>query len=695
MVSVDRIKGLSSGLAVKAPCRVATTTNIPLSGLFVVDTEMLTSGDAVLVKNQTNSVDNGVWVASTSSWSRRSDADKSNDLVNGTLFTVTEGTQSSQIFQLVATNPVLPGTTPLAFIPKVPLNLDASTGASLIGATDGAGGTLWATVQGFINKVQDKGREIVSVKDFGAVGDGITDDTVAIQKAVAHLKLLGGGTLVAPDGTYIYHVETPVYSSSNPGNYAVTIDFDNFTLKGSGTFKAKNTDGFYGFLLLSKLPVENGTPSLHNIHLDGITVDGNSNNAFPVIATRTPTIYASGLVDSSFSNMTITNSGMYGIGLQNGGHQNVAIRDSTFRHCARNAVDVKNNGSVNTAISMTNLLIDDCSWADFDDEAASMLSVTGVGCQLDNIRFINPPTGDRTIDRVLRIKPGSEGFSQGIGARATTVSNIQILMGASYAASLTCAIEVGCEKAQLSNIVIKGSAPLGISIEQPWCNVVGGVIDGPDVGVYLRDRVIAYPAQPYAAGTDCSIVGLTVLNAVDTGVRNNAARNSIAMCNFDLCGIGIDNLGSKGINATCALNSFTNCTVPLRGDASTGQSWFANKGAINPIFRVILESGLANILAVDFANTMRFYGNSGVTEVLRLRSLVNGVNYWDMYPSTAGTGLQLLAAGADTDIDMRFAPKGAGCVRFGTHTANADAAITGYITIKDASGTVRKLAVIT
>jgi hypothetical protein len=39
-------------------------------------------------------------------------------------------------------------------------------------------------------------------------------------------------------------------------------------------------------------------------------------------------------------------------------------------------------------------------------------------------------------------------------------------------------------------------------------------------------------------------------------------------------------------------------------------------------------------------------------------------------------------------------PKGTGNVRFGTFTVNADTAITGYITIKDAGGTTRKLATI-
>ena len=54
----------------------------------------------------------------------------------------------------------------------------------------------------------------------------------------------------------------------------------------------------------------------------------------------------------------------------------------------------------------------------------------------------------------------------------------------------------------------------------------------------------------------------------------------------------------------------------------------------------------------------------------------------------------LRAEGSAADIDLALQGKGAGTVRFGTLTSNADAPVTGYITIKDASGTLRKLAVI-
>ena len=59
------------------------------------------------------------------------------------------------------------------------------TGASAVGRT-----------------VQDKLRESFSVKDFGAVGDGVTDDTAAIQAALSALFSASGGSLYFPKGTF-------------------------------------------------------------------------------------------------------------------------------------------------------------------------------------------------------------------------------------------------------------------------------------------------------------------------------------------------------------------------------------------------------------------------------------------------------------------------------------------------------------
>ena len=50
--------------------------------------------------------------------------------------------------------------------------------------------------------VQNKLQESVSVKDFGAVGDGVTDDTAAIQ-AVHDVAIATGGSVYFPAGTYL------------------------------------------------------------------------------------------------------------------------------------------------------------------------------------------------------------------------------------------------------------------------------------------------------------------------------------------------------------------------------------------------------------------------------------------------------------------------------------------------------------
>lgn len=51
-----------------------------------------------------------------------------------------------------------------------------------------------------VRTAQDKLREFVSVKDFGAVGDGVTDDTAAIQAAIDSIR---DGVVLVPGGKYL------------------------------------------------------------------------------------------------------------------------------------------------------------------------------------------------------------------------------------------------------------------------------------------------------------------------------------------------------------------------------------------------------------------------------------------------------------------------------------------------------------
>ena len=56
------------GISWKEPAQAATTANITLSGLQTIDTVALAAGNIVLVKNQTNAAQNGIYVASSGAW---------------------------------------------------------------------------------------------------------------------------------------------------------------------------------------------------------------------------------------------------------------------------------------------------------------------------------------------------------------------------------------------------------------------------------------------------------------------------------------------------------------------------------------------------------------------------------------------------------------------------------------------------
>lgn len=74
------------GYQIKAECQVTTTVNITLSGLQTIDGYTTLAGDRVLVKNQTNQTQNGIYVAATGTWARSTDANTYAYLVSAFTF---------------------------------------------------------------------------------------------------------------------------------------------------------------------------------------------------------------------------------------------------------------------------------------------------------------------------------------------------------------------------------------------------------------------------------------------------------------------------------------------------------------------------------------------------------------------------------------------------------------------------------
>jgi hypothetical protein len=105
------------------------------------------------------------------------------------------------------TNATITGGT-ITGISPIPVSSGGTGGANAATARTNLGlnttaNQTYIAAGGVARPVPSKLGDIVSVKDFGAVGNGVADDTVAIQAAVnAVISATNGGSVLFPAGTY-------------------------------------------------------------------------------------------------------------------------------------------------------------------------------------------------------------------------------------------------------------------------------------------------------------------------------------------------------------------------------------------------------------------------------------------------------------------------------------------------------------
>ncbi len=228
-------------------CRVATTANITIStGLNagdVIDGITLAAGDRVLVKDQSTGALNGIYVAGPTP-ARAFDMDQdylspvvAKEVV-GAVVPVTEGTANAGTFWR-CTNIGLPviGTTAITFAQW---------------ATGGGGG--------------GGSSQFYSVTDYGAVGDGTTDDTTAIEDTFDAADATGGGVIYFPPTADYYKITTLITRSGT----------SSYHLLGGGTrhaparvHQATSNTGAFKFAPSSGTANRDKAPLIENLTISG------------------------------------------------------------------------------------------------------------------------------------------------------------------------------------------------------------------------------------------------------------------------------------------------------------------------------------------------------------------------------------------------------------------------------------------
>lgn len=115
-VTKGYVDNLLQGLSYKGTVRLCTTQNISLTGIQTIDTITCNPDDIILVRNQNDSTQNGIYISKSGSWIRAYNFDTSDKVKPGSYVFVSEGDLNKDTTWLLTTDdPITLGVSNIIF----------------------------------------------------------------------------------------------------------------------------------------------------------------------------------------------------------------------------------------------------------------------------------------------------------------------------------------------------------------------------------------------------------------------------------------------------------------------------------------------------------------------------------------------------------------------------------------------------
>jgi hypothetical protein len=212
------VDGVAQGLDIKASVRAATTANITLSGTQTIDGVAVIADERVLVKNQTTTTQNGIYIVAAGAWARSADTDTWNELISAFTF-VEEGTtqaDSSWVSTVNAGGTL--GVTAVTFVQfGSASSYSGGAGLTLDGNVFNVGGTSnRITVNTDTVDIASTYVGQTSITTLGTVGTGTWDATaIGVTKGGLGLTAAVTGLLKGNGTIYSAATEGTDYLSAN------------------------------------------------------------------------------------------------------------------------------------------------------------------------------------------------------------------------------------------------------------------------------------------------------------------------------------------------------------------------------------------------------------------------------------------------------------------------------------------------
>ncbi len=546
-------------------------------------------------------------------------------------------------------------------------SLAASDGSSLVGFIQSGTGAVPRTVQAKLREVE------LSVTDYGAVGDGVTNCRAGVVAALAEAASIGGRVTFPP----------------TPNSYYIDLT--------DGSITVPSNVSMVGFGQRSKITID--TTSLvplfdcstnDDIQFDGLHLVGNLPTQGSVGSGSCAISAAPGASNISVNDCIATDWTKHVFDLD--GVDGLVVSGNRVERTWRGSGILIGNTTASTDVIVTDNLVLNTQQANIQAYVgAGRMVITGNICDGTDAG-VTVAGGGTTADNITAYAEDINGVTR----EAIVANNICRNSG-------NHGMHIGGD-----GVVIQGNSVFSPAEAGIFVSKGDNTTPDPATGAVVAGNYVEFEAP---LGTTPR--GIIVRNMTGFSVTGNVikgAQDAIEINGIDTAGVGC----REGTVSGNILVGYTRYGVWLRNRVQqvlvTANSMSASGGAGTDIREDLVSaasvdnwvcgnpsSGATSIYAQIYRSTdnniLQFGNRNGVH--LRVgSSTANVVNYFIAAGNAAGAAPILSAAGADTNIDLFLAAKGTGVVRFGTHTVNADAAITGYILVKDSAGTNRKLAII-